>query len=189
MKIAKLVALATGLLVCAPFVNAAGFNYNYADINVGIYAPTLVGNSGDGYSVAGSYNVSENFNLLGNYDFVIINGADVTDLLAGVGYHRPLGESVDLTADVSYRNATSQGQIWTGSTVTVGARFKVSTNAELRAFVGRTSVSGVTNASGNVYSVAGTYRISDKVGFNVTYFNDHDATHWKILKAGARFEF
>lgn len=189
MKKITLSICAAAIFAGSPITQAAEFNYNFADVGIGQYTPTVAGNAGTGYNLAGSYGVAKNVNLVGSYDSVTLSGIGTSNLLAGAGYHMPIGDSADLIGEILYRKTSAGSNDWNGYNANIGAQFKVSDKVALRATFGQTSVSGTTSKSGSIYDIAALYQVNDKMGINVSYHSDPDATGWNILRIAARFNF
>lgn len=180
----KYVALSAIVLAVSPLTKAADFSYNYVEFNIGQYSPST-GSSGSGYNFAGSYGIGESFYLLANYDSVTISGNEIFDFTAGVGYHMPVGESVNLTADISRRVVSVGTSSWFGVSAMVGIRYMATPKLELRTAFSRANLTGFSNVTGTAYNFGAIYSVSDKMGVIVDYKSD-GSFPWSFYKAGVR---
>ncbi len=138
MKRLSLISIST--LAFAAMLNSAqaeDFSYNYAQLNYTFFNDFGVD---QGISVAGSYDVMDNINILGSY-FSSTSSGDKLDKLdnytLGIGYHAPFNYSTDFFGEAGLFN----------------------TSADVK--VGRTSVNA--DNSGYFFAVGARHKFRDKV--------------------------
>jgi len=94
------------LLVLAFSVSAAAkdFDYNHFQLSYGTIEFDDIDVDGDGFGLAGSYAINEDFHVFGGYQAAGLDfGVDATTLGAGLGWHTTLSPVVDLVASLSYQ--------------------------------------------------------------------------------------
>jgi hypothetical protein len=184
------IIVASALATVSFNTQASDINYNYADltyINVDIGG----GSSGNGLGLAGSYGITDNLNLVANYDSATINGNTGTEINFGLGYHQPINDTTDWYAEARYRNYDpGGGTTGSGYLGMLGVRMAASNQFQVRAGVGYGSLSGGgTTQSGGIFDVGGTYNINDQFGITADYYSDKDSSGATIIKLGARMNF
>lgn len=144
--------LALGLMAALPFAASAadGLSYNYVE---GGYVKTDAdGGDADGWALKGSYALSPNFSLFGDFNRKEPDGTSdfhVNQWRVGAGYNLPIAASTDFVARVAYqRFDPSKGDL---------------------DFNGYSGEAGIRNAFGQhfeVYALAGYEDYSKKHGIN-----------------------
>ncbi len=87
---------------------AQGFNYNYLQASYGTVSldDSIVDVDGSGLGISGAYAFHEEFYFAGEYQTADMDfGVDLNILELAVGYHTPLSEQLDMTAQFGYLNA------------------------------------------------------------------------------------
>ena len=96
--------LLLALLVAAPFAASAadGISYNY--VQGGYVATNTDGPDADGWGVAGSAAISNNFHVFGDFSQQDLDGPgniDFDQWRAGIGYNHALSQNMDLLSRVA----------------------------------------------------------------------------------------
>jgi hypothetical protein len=100
--------LFTTLLALSANAGAQGFDYDF--LSVGYSRLNFDGGGvdvdGDGFGIAGSFEINESFFIAGNYSFGELEEQgvelDLDTLSAGIGWHTPLSDTVDFVTTLSY---------------------------------------------------------------------------------------
>ena len=165
---------ALALLAALPFAASAadGESYNY-------FEGGYIGTEGedadaDGWTVGGSFAVSENFHLFGSYDGqktddfnigpVEFDGVDVDHWRAGVGYNHTLSPNADLLTRVAYEKYdldSPEADSSDGYSVEAGVRGAMTPNFEGWALAG---YEDAEQFDGSFYG-----RLGAQVKFNQTW--------------------
>jgi Ax21 family sulfation-dependent quorum factor len=117
--------LALALLAALPFAASAadGISYNY--VQGGYVATNTNSGDADGWGLAGSAALSQNFHVFGNYsnqDLKAVN-ADFNQWRVGVGYNRAVSQRIDLLTRVAYEKFDAGSGVDTdGYSVEAGLR-------------------------------------------------------------------
>jgi hypothetical protein len=96
------------LLAFSATAGAQGFAYNYLQASYGAvsFDDSIVDVDGDGLGISGSYGFHPDFYLTGEYQTADMDfGVDLNILELAVGYHTPLSEQLDFTAQFGYVDA------------------------------------------------------------------------------------
>jgi hypothetical protein len=187
MKNSKLIAGLALALALPLTATAADLSWDFVDVRYTAYEEP--GADGDGYGIAGSKALSDSFYVFGAYDDLTVDvlgfDAGVTFWRLGMGHHRPINDSVEYFADISYE--TISVDVF-GTTVEdngygfrFGLRGQVAESLELSGGLRYVD----TGFSDTLLSLGGVWEISEKFGLTASY-EDGDASLWAI---GARFNF
>ena len=127
--------LAVLLVAFSLSANAQGHNYNYIQGSYGridLDGPGL-DVDGDGFGVAGSFAIDQNFHVFGKYQTADFNfGVDLDLMEFGVGYHTNLSPYLDVYANLGYLNFDAGGGFDEDAfTLGIGLRGAVSDAVEL----------------------------------------------------------
>jgi len=101
-------ALLILLLALSATAGAQGFGYNYLQVSYGAvsFDDSIVDVDGDGLGISGSYGFHPDFYVAGEYQTADMDfGVDLNILELAVGYHTPLSEQLDFTAQLGYLDA------------------------------------------------------------------------------------
>lgn len=83
----------------------AEFNYNLVSASYGTVDFDDLDVDGDGFGLAASFAIAENFHVFGGVDTADLDfDVDLTSWSAGMGYNTPISEKVDVIAQLSYEN-------------------------------------------------------------------------------------
>ncbi len=96
------------LLAFSATAGAQGFGYNYLQASYGAvsFDDSIVDVDGDGLGISGSYGFHPDFYLAAEYQTADMDfGVDLNILELAVGYHTPLSEQLDFTAQLGYVDA------------------------------------------------------------------------------------
>jgi hypothetical protein len=113
---------------------AEGFSYSYLE---GSYTSVNLDadpRDADGFGLAASVGLGENFSIFADYDDLDVDGAEggsLKHLDLGVGFHWGLSSNLDLTSGLSYESLTVAGPDPSGFGVAVGLRGRVGESLEL----------------------------------------------------------
>ncbi len=140
------------LLAAMASIQAKEFSYTYIE---GAYESTdLDGPDADIFRISGSYNVSPNFNIIGDYATGNVDnpsGGSDLDFDEGsisVAYHAPVAQSTDLTANLKVVNRdTDVAGNDTGYGLGVGVRHMLSDRVEVDANVDFVDVQDVEDTA------------------------------------------
>jgi opacity protein-like surface antigen len=175
-KTISMLALAGVLAVSVSTANANNFNYNYVELEVA----DAIDDADPTLTLAGSYDVSSNVNLIADYSRTTLDSSGSTDLdfvkySVGVGYHSPINSSTDMTANVKYigteievTNGFRSASLGDGSGfgIGLGLRHKVSDNFEANAAVDYMDVEDGTDTA---FSAGGRYYFNQAVSAGIGY--------------------
>ena len=181
--------IAASALAAVSFnTQASDVNYNYADLTFN-HAELNGGGSGNGVGVAGSFGITDNLYLAGNYDSADISGTG-SEINFGLGYHQPINDTTDWYAEARYRNLDVPGGTANGYMGMLGVRMAANSQFQVKAGVGYGSLSGGgTTQSGGIFDVGGTYNITDQFGITASYYSDQDSAKWNVVRVGVRMNF
>lgn len=135
-KIATL-GLISALGMGSTAIAAEGVSHTYVEAGYG-YSELAGGTAdGDGFKVAGSFELPANFVVAASYRDMSYSGGlggDLSELSAGAAYKWALGSSFDLTTGVSFEQLDAGGgNDFTGFALNVGTRGRVTDTLELDA--------------------------------------------------------
>lgn len=190
----KSIGLVLGtVLAFSAAANAEGPSYSYIEAGyqeVDLDAGGGINADGDGYGVAGSVAVSDNWFIFASYsDFDLESVIDLSSLSAGAGYHSAISGRTDWFAALSYETAEVSAPGFgsfddNGYGVTLGLRSMVSESLELYGNVGYVDLGdgadGTAFGAGLWYTVAGNFALGLGASF------DDDVT---VYGAGFRLYF
>ena len=169
------------LLAFSAAANAEDFDYNYFSLSYGNVEFDDINVDGDGFGLAGSYVINEDFHVFAGYEAAGLDfGIDATTLGAGMGWHTGLSPVVDLVASVSYQyvelDAPGGGNADdSGLGLGVGLRFAASDNVELNAGINHVDLSDSGDNTG--FALGGLYDFTDafSLGFGGNWSDDSSA--------------
>ena len=131
-------ALLILLLAFSAIAGAQGFGYNYLQASYGAvsFDDSIVDVDGDGLGISGSYGFHPDFYLTGEYQTADMDfGVDLNILELAVGYHTPLSDQLDLTAQLGYVDAEVESGLGSadddGFMIGAGVRGALSDSVEL----------------------------------------------------------
>jgi len=193
MKRLTLISISTlalsGILTSA---HANDFNYNYAQLNYTFFNDFSVD---QGISVAGSYDVMDNVNVLGNY-FVSTSSDDDVDIdnySLGLGYHAPFSYSTDLLGEIGLFNTNADVKV--GSTtintdnsgyfMAVGARHKLKEKIEVNARAEHRNSDNVTDTH---FTFGTRYYYKPNVSFGAEFDTGADDSS-ESISGSVRWDF
>ncbi len=96
------------LLAFAVTAGAEGFGYNYLQASYGAvsFDDSIVDVDGDGLGISGSWGFHPDFYVAGEYQTADMDfGVDLNILELAVGWHTPLSDQLDFTAQLGFVNA------------------------------------------------------------------------------------
>ncbi|MCI0517108.1 MAG: hypothetical protein L0Y45_04665, partial [Woeseiaceae bacterium] len=83
--------------------NSSGLNYTYAEIGYGQVNFDSPDIDGDGFSIGGSFALTDQFHLFGGYATTDLDfDVDATNFDLGFGFNTPLADNIDVVATLSY---------------------------------------------------------------------------------------
>jgi hypothetical protein len=111
---------------------AEGFSYSNIEVSYASLNLKNTSQDADGFGLAASYGIGENFSVFADYDDLDVDGAggSLKHLDLGVGFHWALGSNLDLTSGLSYESLDA-GPNASGLGVAVGLRGRVGESLEL----------------------------------------------------------
>jgi hypothetical protein len=190
----KRIALIGSLCLMAPTALLAqetgpGMSYNAFDISYLIDVEYDGGLDGDGFEIGGSYELTDKFFLLAEWqDQGLDNGIDGETLELGGGFHTPLSNTVDFVATLSYIDAEVSGNNFSvdddGLALGGGVRARLSDSFELDGAVRFVDFDEGGNDTG--FTVGGRWYFVDNMAItaHADFFDDVD-----VLGIGFRAEF
>ncbi len=152
-------------LVFSASASAGDFDYNYFSLGYATIEFDDVNVDGDGFGLAGSYAINEDFHVFAGYEAAGLDfDIDATTLGAGIGWHTGLSPVVDLVANLSYQyvelDTPGPGNFDdSGLGLGVGLRFAASDKVELNAGINYVDLSDSGGDTG--FSLGGLYDFTD----------------------------
>lgn len=158
---------------------AESFDYNYIE---GFWGKVEIDDAdvdGDGFGLAGSFAISNNFHVFGSYSSADLDaGIDLTDYSVGLGYNTAITDAVDVIARVAYVSTEIDVPLFgsvddDGYAVGVGLRGMATRQLELTGNVSYVDYGG--SSSGDTSFGAGfLYHFSDSLaaGFSGDWGDD-----------------
>ena len=196
MKLLPLFSLsAIALASIISTAHAGDLSYNYIE---GGYSKYNIDEVDSAFTVGGSYGVTNNINIIGSYSTTDIKTDGTADINmnqyeVGVGYHFPISDETDLTADVSYLSVeaeASQGGVTisgseSGYGVGVGVRHQLTDSIEAKA---RVSYADIKDNSEMALTVGGRYNINEALsaGVDLTTVTDEGP---EVITTSLRWNF
>jgi hypothetical protein len=190
----KRIALLGSLCLLAPTALLAqetgpGMSYSAFDVGYLVDVELDGGADGDGFEIGGSYEITDKFYLLGEWqDWSFDGGIDGEQLELGGGFHTPLSNTVDFVATLSYIDAELSGNNFSvdddGLAVSGGVRARLSDSFELNGAVRLVDFDEGGNDTG--FTVGGRWYFDDNMAItaHADFFDDVD-----VLGVGFRVEF
>jgi long-subunit fatty acid transport protein len=178
------------ILAFATSASAKDFDYDYFQLTYGNVEFDDVNVDGDGFGIAGSYALNEDFHVFAGYEAAGLDfGIDATTLGAGLGWHRTLSPVVDLVASISYQYVELDapgvsGVDDSGLGLGVGLRFAATDLLELNAGISHVDLSDSGGDTG--FGVGGLYSFTDAFALGLSASWSDDATS---LTLAGRFYF
>jgi hypothetical protein len=180
---------ASGLLLFGAQAIAADISYNFIevgyheiDIDGGFFGGVDI--DGDGYGIAGSFELDENWFIGAGYaksefDF----GVDYDEIMLGVGYRVPVSSNVDFYGMFSYLSAeASAGGFGSadedGYAATIGVRGMIGERFELNGSLAYVDLGG--GGDGNAFGAGALYNFTDAVAVGFSVDVDEDVTAYGI---------
>jgi hypothetical protein len=189
----KIVILAVLALVSAmALANEPGktdTGLDYTKIEVDYMSATINDSTWNGYYTSGSFLVSENVFLLGNYASVSRSSITREKSNIGIGYRLPIAASTDFFTTLSYYSQTVEGTTKltdVGGSLGLGVRAKLSADADV---VGTYHYISADSNTYNNYSVSLKYNVTQSIfvtGGYTSQTGSSSATAY-LVGAGVRF--
>ena len=99
--------VAFSLMAMSGLAFADGFNYTYVQATYGNVDVDNTSIDGDGVGLGGSYGITDSLNIVGNWQTADFDSvADADEWRLGLGVHAPITDLMDVTASVSYVDAS-----------------------------------------------------------------------------------
>ena len=163
---------------------------DYTKIEVDYMSATINDSTWNGYYTSGSFLVSENVFLLGNYASVSRSSIIREKSNIGIGYRLPIAASTDFFTTLSYYSQTvesdSSKATDVGGSLGLGVRAKLSADADV---VGTYHYISADSNTYNNYSVSLKYNVTQSIFVNGGYTSQtgsSSATAY-LVGAGVRF--
>lgn len=128
--------IALGVVLTAGIAGSAmaeGFSYSNVEASYSSYNLKGTSLDADGFGLAGSYGIGENFSVFAGYDDLDVDGAEggsFKRMNLGVGFHWSLATNLDLTSGLSYESFDA-GPNATGLGLAVGLRGRIGEQLEV----------------------------------------------------------
>lgn len=181
--------LVTALMVSAS-AGAQGFDYNFITLQYSQVDFDDVNVDGDGISLGGSFALTQNYHVFGEYTMADLDfGIDADTLSLGFGYNRPLTEAVDFVGSVSYEfielDAPAVSSVDdTGFGLGLGLRFAPNEQMELDAGIKYVDMSDSDSSTG--FGAGFQYFFTEAFTLGLSASWDDDVSAYGI---GGRFYF
>lgn len=166
------------LLAFSASAGAQGFDYNYLTFGYGNTDFDEVNVDGDGFTLGGSYAISDNLHLFLDYNSADLDlNIDATTWGAGIGYNTSVSDDIDLIAKLSYEyielDAPLVGSVDdSGLGLGVGLRFAATSELELNAGINWIDYSD--SGSDTAFEAGGWYNFTEawSLGLNGEWSDD-----------------
>jgi len=148
---------------------AEGLNYNFIELGYGRVDIEDADIDGDGFSVGGSFAVSDEFHLFGNYSTADFDfDVDFTQFDLGIGFNTAIADNIDVVAKLSYEYVEIEASGFgseddNGYGIGIGLRALVSPQVELHGGVDHVDLSD----SGSDTSLVAGFRFNFMERFSV----------------------
>ncbi len=162
------------ILALSASASAEKFDYNYLYLGYGNTDFDIVNADGDGFTVGGSFAISDSIHAFAGYDTADLESVvDLNRLKVGIGYNTGLSDTVDMYARLSYETIDFDLPVIllppgtdtddSGYGLSVGVRFAASDDLELNAGLRRVDYSDLGDdtgiEAGGVYSFNETWSL------------------------------
>ena len=154
------------ILAFSASASADDFDYNFLSLGYGSVDFDDLGADGDGFTIGGSYAMTDSYYAFFNYNAASLDlDIDTTLWGAGFGYHRALSDTVDLVAELAYVSVEvdipQAGSFDdSGLGLSVGFRFAQSDKLELNAGINYVDYGDIGDDTG--FELGALYDINDK---------------------------
>lgn len=199
MKLKSLLTIsaftAIGLISSA---QASDFNYNYVEGSYSALNDEFIDGA---FNVKGSYDITENINIIGGYTKYNIpddiNG-DADNYKIGIGYHTPITEKTDLVTDISYQavnvedNDTGESLEASGVGVKLGVRHKFSDSIEANASLEHVKLDEDEydmSGTGTTIDLGGRYHINEAMSAGLNFSTGTEDGSPESLTSSLRWNF
>lgn len=178
------------VLVIATSASAKDFDYDYLQLSYGNVEFDDINVDGDGFGLAGSYALNEEFHVFAGYEAAGLDfGIDATTLGAGLGWHKTLSPVVDLVASVSYQyvelDGPGPGSVDdNGLGLGLGLRYAASDLLELNAGISHVDLGD--NGSDTGFGAGGLYSFTDAFALGLSASWSDESTSFTLA---GRFHF
>lgn len=183
-------ALILLLLAFTASASAKDFDYDFFQLTYGNIEFDDINVDGDGFGLAGSYSINEDFHVFAGYEAAGLDfGIDATTIGAGLGWHTTLSPVVDLVASVSYQyielDAPGGGNADdNGLGLGIGLRYAATELLELNAGISYVDLSDSGNDTG--FGIGGLYSFTDAFALGLSGDWSDDSTSYTLA---GRFYF
>ena len=168
---------------------AADFNYNYVE---GAYEHyDLDGTDADAGKLLGSYEITPNLNIIGEYAAGNIDNPtdgsdlDFQDAAIGIEYHTPIASNTDVTTNIKYVNQNiDAGNDDDGYSAGVGVRHMLNDKVELDANI---DYIDIDNSDDTSLKVGARYHINKSISAGVGYSTSEEDVD--IISTNIRWSF
>lgn len=166
---------------------AADLDYNYVEVRYVDAELDEVSVDGDGFLIGGSFELTEEWLIVGSYrDLGFDFGVDASLLEAGFGYIVPTDTPFDVVGYAKLARAKVEANGFddteNGFSVAVGGRGMINENIEVRAFLNHIDIDG----SDTFLEFAGDWHFNDQFALGASIELGGDADAFSI---GGRFFF
>ena len=184
ITVATILALSTAAQADTPSYNYGTLGWQKVTLDDG---PLHV--DGDGFGIGGSFEVADNWHIVGGYSSIGFDfGIDLNTLSVGGGYHTAISDTTSFYANLLWLNAEADaggGQSFDddGFGIGIGLRSNITDRVELEG--GLTHVD-YGDGNGTALSAAGWYKFTDAFSLGVTFAAEEDVLGFGV---GGRFYF
>ena len=186
----KFICSLTSVVLAAMAFNAqaADFNYNYVE---GAYENyDIEGTDADAGKLSGSYAMTPNLNIIGEYAVGDIDNPaggsdlDFEETAIGIEYHTPIAPKTDLTSNLKYINQDIDSVDDDGYGVGVGVRHQLTDKVEVDANI---DYSDIDNSDDTRLKVGARYYFNKSISAGVGYSTSKEDVD--IVSTNIRWSF
>lgn len=182
---ASVLALATPVLAETPSYNYVDLTWQSADLDDDFFDV-----DGDGFGVSGSFEVAENWHVVGGYSSLGFDfGVDFNVLQLGGGWHNDISPNASFYADAVWINAEVEASGFgsedeSGFGINIGMRGNIGDRFELEGGIGYADLGD--GADGTSIGGRGWYKFNNQFAVGLGFEFDEDINSYGI---GGRFYF
>jgi hypothetical protein len=184
ITVATILALSTTAQAETPSYNYGTLGWQTVSLDDG-----ALDVDGDGFGIGGSFEVGDNWHIVGGYSSIGFDfGIDLNTLSVGGGYHTAISDTTSFYANLLWLNseADAGGGLSfddDGFGIGIGLRSNITDRVELE---GGLSHVDYGDGNGTALSAAGWYKFTDAFSLGVTLAAEEDVLGFGV---GGRFYF
>lgn len=179
-----LVASAAVLAMAMPFAATADINYSFVELDYILFDDDDDTNA---YRLKGSFAITDNIFILGDYTTFDLDEGDFDTVSLGVGYRHGINEQLDLYGALSIEYVDADIDDDTGLGLRAGARFMVMPQLELKGELHH--INDVFEEDTTLVTLGGQFLFTPAIGAVLEYTADTDSDGDNAIILGGRFNF